>query len=92
MAEKEALLTVAEGARVLGVARSRMYELLRLNLVPGKVQLGRQIRINPEVLRIFLDRGGKGLNREPRSRSEGVELDRPLRRLPVNEKSNECQV
>ena len=58
----EKLLTVAEAAKILGVPRPRMYELLRLNLVPGRVQLGRQIRINPSILRIFLESGGRGLN------------------------------
>jgi hypothetical protein len=44
-----------------GVPRPRMYELLRLKLVPGRVQLGRQIRINPDVLLRFLQSGGRGL-------------------------------
>jgi excisionase family DNA binding protein len=65
----EKLLTVAEAAKILGVPRPRMYELLRLNLVPGRVQLGRQIRINPALLRTFLECGGKGLDGElPRLR------------------------
>jgi excisionase family DNA binding protein len=58
----EKLLTVAEAAKILGVHRPRMYELLRLNLVPGRVQLGRQIRVNPSILRTFLDSGGRGLD------------------------------
>jgi len=57
----EKLLTVPEAARILDVTNSRMYELLRLNLVPGRVQLGRQIRIDPVALRTFLECGGKGL-------------------------------
>lgn len=65
MAEKESLLTVTEAARILRVPRPRMYELLRLNLVPGRVQLRRQIRIDPAVLQTFLESGGKGLNSEP---------------------------
>jgi excisionase family DNA binding protein len=71
VAEKESLLTVTEAARILRVPRPRMYELLRLNVVPGRVQLGRQIRINPAVLRTFLECGGKGLNGETQSLSDG---------------------
>jgi hypothetical protein len=57
----ERLLTVAEAARILVVPKPRMYALLRLNLVPGRAQLGRQIRVDPAVLNRFTDGGGKGL-------------------------------
>ena len=63
----EKLLTVVKAARILRVPRPRMYELLRLKLVPGRVQLGRQVRVDPMVLQTFVDCGGKGFSTDSRS-------------------------
>jgi len=57
----EKLLTVSQIAEILGVSRPRAYELLRLNLVPGKVRIGRQIRIDPQRLARWIEDGGQAL-------------------------------
>jgi excisionase family DNA binding protein len=54
------LLSVEEVAPILGISVARAYELCRTNIVPH-IRLGRQIRINPDQLNAFIDRGGKGL-------------------------------
>jgi excisionase family DNA binding protein len=72
MKVREKLLTVAEVASILGVPRPRMYILLRSNIVPGRVQVGRQIRVNPAVFRTFLEGGGKGLDGGSQASSESA--------------------
>ena len=54
------LLSVEDVAPILGVSVARAYELCRTNLLPH-IRLGRQIRINPDQLSAFIERGGKGL-------------------------------
>ena len=44
------LLRAEEVAEVLGVAKCRVYDLVRAGLLPA-VHLGRQIRIDEEALR-----------------------------------------
>lgn len=52
------LLTAQEVSDVLQVPLARVYELVRLNLLPV-VKLGeRQIRFNEEKLREWIERGG----------------------------------
>lgn len=64
----QALLTVDEVARMLGVTRARCYQLVRENLLPC-VRLGRQVRIAPEALEEWRKTGGRplagGWRREP---------------------------
>ena len=54
------LLKVSEAARILDVSEARAYELLRTGLLPC-VRIGRQIRLNPDRLREFIESGGQGL-------------------------------
>jgi excisionase family DNA binding protein len=65
------LLTPREAAAVLQVSRYRIYELARLGVLPGVIRLGRQLRIDPRKLDLFIDEGGKSLpggwRREARS-------------------------
>ena len=52
------LLTAQEVSDLLQVPVARVYELVRLNLLPA-VKLGeRQIRFNEEKLREWVERGG----------------------------------
>lgn len=52
------LLTAQEVSNLLQVPVARVYELVRLNLLPS-VKLGeRQIRFNEEKLREWIERGG----------------------------------
>jgi excisionase family DNA binding protein len=65
------LLTPEEAAAVLQVSRYRIYELARLGVLPGVIRLGRQVRIDPRKLDLFIDEGGRclpgGWRREARS-------------------------
>jgi excisionase family DNA binding protein len=54
------LLSVEEVAPVLGVSVARAYELCRTKVLPH-IRLGRQLRIHPDQLAAFIERGGKGL-------------------------------
>ena len=53
------LVRVEEVAEVLNVTRQRAYELIRRNMVPGVVRLGRQVRVDLEELEEWIKRGGK---------------------------------
>jgi hypothetical protein len=63
------LLTLSEGAEICAVTYARMAEMARTGLVPA-VKLGRQVRLDPEKLALFIDQGGKplpgGWRKEPR--------------------------
>ncbi len=51
------LLRVPDVAKLLDVTRGRAYALIREGVIPA-VRLGRQVRVDPEVLRIWLSQGG----------------------------------
>lgn len=52
------LLRAEEVAEALGVAKSRVYDLVHAGLLPA-VRLGRQIRIDEEALRDWVRNGGR---------------------------------
>lgn len=54
------LLLVNEVAEILRLSRARVYELIRQELLPH-TRLGRQIRVDEEVLREFVQSGGQAL-------------------------------
>lgn len=47
-------------ARILDVSESRVYELIRQDILPS-VRLGRQIRVDKEALDEFIKAGGQAL-------------------------------
>ena len=53
-------LTTEEVARILKVERSRVQELVRQDIIPH-FRLGRQIRVDRQQLRHFIERGGQAL-------------------------------
>lgn len=54
------LLRVPHVAEALDIPQARVYELVRLGLLPS-VKLGRQIRVSEEALRQFIEGGGQAL-------------------------------
>jgi excisionase family DNA binding protein len=52
------LLTAQEVSDLLQVPVARVYELVRLNLLPVVKLGGRQMRFNEEKLRAWIERGG----------------------------------
>ncbi len=52
------LLTAQETAEILRVPLARVYELVRRRFLPA-CHLGRQIRVEEESLRQFIQNGGK---------------------------------
>lgn len=53
------LLTARQVAQVFNIPRLRVYELARMNALPGIVRLGeRQLRFDESALRDFIQRGG----------------------------------
>ena len=67
----EPLLTIEQVAQILSVNHARAAELVRRGILPS-VRLGRQLRVDPQHLRQFIDSGGKtlpgGWRREARTR------------------------
>lgn len=55
------LLGMEEVAEILGVSLARAYELARQKLIPA-VQVGRQVRVHPGKLAIWIEQGGQGLS------------------------------
>lgn len=57
------LTTVEWAAGYLGVSQQRVYEMVRLGIIPAGVaiRLGRQIRISEEGLRDWVAAGGQAL-------------------------------
>lgn len=51
------LLRIEEVAEVLDVSRARAYELARTGILPV-VRVGRQVRIDPDRFREWIDSGG----------------------------------
>jgi len=58
------LLRIEDVARLLCVPRQRCYELFRQGRIPGLVRLGRQLRVQPDRLHEFINRGGAPLAAE----------------------------
>ncbi len=56
----ERLLLASEGAAILRVTIPRFYQLVRDGVVPA-IRVGRQIRVDPQKLQDWLDRGGRSL-------------------------------
>ena len=54
------LLQIPELAKILDVSVDRAYELARSGALPV-VRLGRQVRVDPEKLREWMNRGGAPL-------------------------------
>lgn len=59
MSEKT-LLTIEKVALRLGISEARGYELARENILPV-VRLGRQVRVDPDLLDEFIRNGGQAL-------------------------------
>ena len=58
--QQRRLISAVQAAPILGVTTNRVYELVRLNLLPC-VRLGRQVRIDEAALFEWIARGGQGL-------------------------------
>ncbi|MNY59125.1 Helix-turn-helix domain protein [compost metagenome] len=57
---KSRLLTAHQVAQVLGTTTARVYELIRTKLLPA-VHLGRQVKVDEDVLEQWIHQGGKKL-------------------------------
>jgi excisionase family DNA binding protein len=55
----EKLLRMPEVAALIDTSLPRAYELVRQGIIPGVVRLGRQIRVNPDVLSEWMTRGSE---------------------------------
>jgi excisionase family DNA binding protein len=53
----EKLLRMSEVAALIDTSLPRAYELVRQGVIPGVVRLGRQIRVNPDVLAEWITQG-----------------------------------
>ena len=55
--------TAKDGAQILGIKEGRIYEMIRTGLLPlgVVVHLGRQIRIDEDALRAWIQAGGRAL-------------------------------
>ena len=60
MAVSERLLTAQQVAVLLQVPKARVYELIRLGLLPG-VRVGRQVRVSQDALGEWIAAGGAAL-------------------------------
>ena len=54
MGEGKLLLTVQEAAKALNISRTTLYQMLGTGEIPGKVRIGRQIRVSVEALRAWI--------------------------------------
>jgi excisionase family DNA binding protein len=54
------LLSVAQVAPMLGLTEARVYELVRLRMLPA-VRIGRQVRIDEQALQAWIAQGGQAL-------------------------------
>lgn len=54
------LLSASEVAEILGVRQARVYALLRSGIIPA-VHLGRQVRVDEQVLDEWIEAGGQAL-------------------------------
>ena len=57
------LLSIPEVASELGLSEGRVYELLRLGILPA-VRIGRQVRVDALRLEEWIAAGGKGLEED----------------------------
>ena len=57
MMSEARLLTIDEVAEILSVSSARAYQLARSGTIPV-VRLGRQVRVDSEKLRLWIERGG----------------------------------
>ena len=57
------LITASQAAEILNVSVQRVYELIRLGLIPAgtAVHVGRQVRIDEDGLRDWIAAGGRSL-------------------------------
>jgi excisionase family DNA binding protein len=55
------LLTVTEASDLLGLRKSRIYTLIRENILPA-VHIGRQVRIDRNALHEWIQMGGRSLS------------------------------
>ncbi len=55
----EKLLRMSEVAALIDTSLARAYELVRQGVIPGVVRLGRQIRVNPDVLAKWMTQDGR---------------------------------
>ncbi len=55
------LLCIPEVAKILSITPERAYELARLDILPV-VRIGRQVRVDPNVLADWVKKGGKALS------------------------------
>ena len=54
------LLRMAETSRIIDCSYSRTASLIRMGILPA-VRLGRQIRVDPNKLQVFIEQGGQAL-------------------------------
>lgn len=49
------LVTVVEAGEIMGVGRSKAYELVKEDRMPGLVRLGKSVRVHRQVLLDWLE-------------------------------------
>lgn len=57
------LITAKQMAELLQVKKSRVYELVRIELIPC-VRLGRQLRFDPKAIEQWITKGGSGKDKQ----------------------------
>jgi len=60
MSDLKRLLRVGEVAEVTGLSEARIYDLMRQGVLPC-VRLGRQLRIDKDMLNRWIESGGQSL-------------------------------
>jgi excisionase family DNA binding protein len=55
------LLRLPEVARILDLREDQVYALARQNIIPV-VRIGRQLRVDPDKLKEWIDNGGKAFD------------------------------
>lgn len=70
------LLKLADVAKILDVSEARAYAMAREGIIPV-VRMGKQIRVDPEALRTWIQNGGQsyegGWRREPKQQRTAVQ-------------------
>ena len=61
-------LTVDQIAETLGLTTGRVYEAIRLGLLPA-VRIGRQVRVEEQAFRDWVNNGGQGYAHLDKSRA-----------------------
>ncbi|MCL4843495.1 MAG: helix-turn-helix domain-containing protein [Bryobacteraceae bacterium] len=74
METKRNLLTLNEVATILHVSYARAAELARTHILPI-VRLGRQVRVDQEVLECFIRDGGRALPGGWKRSADGVDAE-----------------